>query len=74
MNEGDAMSEFLLSEVRGRVGFITLNRPKALNALNLDMVRGLTQVLLDWQHDEAIVAVGIRGTSKQGNFGGFCCQ
>ncbi|MFM6991163.1 MAG: enoyl-CoA hydratase/isomerase family protein [Rhodoferax sp.] len=66
------MSEFLLTEVRGRVGFITLNRPKALNALNLEMVRGLTQVLLDWQHDEAIVAVAIRGTSKQGNFGGFC--
>ena len=66
------MSEFLLTEVRGKVGFITLNRPKALNALNLDMVRGLTQVLLDWQHDEAIVAVAIRGSSKQGNFGGFC--
>jgi enoyl-CoA hydratase len=66
------MSEFLLTEVRGRVGFITLNRPKALNALNLEMVRGLTQVLLAWQHDEAIVAVAIRGSSKQGNFGGFC--
>jgi len=66
------MSEFLLTEVRGRVGFITLNRPKALNALNLDMVRGLTQVLLDWQQDEAIVAVAIRGSSKQGHFGGFC--
>jgi enoyl-CoA hydratase len=66
------MSEFLLTEVRGRVGFITLNRPKALNALNLEMVRGLTQVLLAWQHDDAIVAVAIRGTSKQGNFGGFC--
>ena len=66
------MSEFLLTEVRGRVGFITLNRPKALNALNLEMVRGLTQVLLAWQHDAAIVAVAIRGSSKQGNFGGFC--
>ena len=66
------MSEFLLTEVRGRVGFITLNRPKALNALNLEMVRGLTQVLLAWQHDESIVAVAIRGSSKQGNFGGFC--
>ncbi len=66
------MSEFLLTEVRGRVGFITLNRPKALNALNLDMVRGLTQVLLAWERNDAIVAVAIRGTSKQGNFGGFC--
>ncbi len=28
----------ILSEVRGQVGFITLNRPKALNALSLQMV------------------------------------
>ena len=66
------MSEFLITEVRGHVGFITLNRPKALNALNLDMVRGLTQALLAWEHDPAIQAVAIRGTSKVGNFGGFC--
>jgi hypothetical protein len=48
------MSEFLITEVHGQVGFITLNRPKALNALNLDMVRGLTATLLAWQQDSAI--------------------
>ena len=31
----------VLSEVRGQVGFITLNRPRALNALSLGMVRDL---------------------------------
>ncbi len=66
------MSEFLITEVRGHVGFITLNQPKALNALSLDMVRSLTQALLAWEHDPAIEAVAIRGTSKLGNFGGFC--
>ncbi len=66
------MSEFLITEVCGRVGFITLNRPKALNALSLGMVRGLTQALLAWEHDPAIQAVAIRGTNKLGNFGGFC--
>jgi enoyl-CoA hydratase/carnithine racemase len=66
------MSEFLITEVRGHVGFITLNRPKALNALNLEMVRGLTQALRAWEHDPAIQAVAIRGTSKVGNFGSFC--
>jgi enoyl-CoA hydratase len=66
------MSEFLITEVRGQVGFITLNRPKALNALSLDMVRGLTQALLAWEQDPAIQAVAIRGTGKGGNFGGFC--
>lgn len=66
------MSDFLITEVRGQVGLITLNRPKALNALNLGMVRGLTQALLAWEHDPAIQAVAVRGTSKLGNFGGFC--
>ncbi|MEI7514442.1 MAG: enoyl-CoA hydratase/isomerase family protein [Betaproteobacteria bacterium] len=66
------MSEFLITEVRGHVGFITLNRPKALNALNLDMVRGLTATLLAWERDPAIAAVAIRGTNKLGNFGSFC--
>ena len=66
------MSVFLITEVRGQVGFITLNRPKALNALSLDMVRGLTRALLAWEHDPAIQVVAIRGTNKLGNFGGFC--
>jgi enoyl-CoA hydratase len=66
------MSEFLITEVRGQVGFITLNRPKALNALNLDMVRALTQALLAWEKDPAVSAVAIRGAGKQGNFGSFC--
>ena len=29
----------VIAEVRGQVGFITLNRPKALNALSLPMIR-----------------------------------
>ena len=66
------MSEFLITEVRGQVAFITLNRPKALNALNLEMVRALTQTLLAWGKDPAIAAVAIRGTTKLGNFGSFC--
>ena len=32
-------------------GFITLNRPKALNSLSLDMVRDLTAALLAWRDD-----------------------
>lgn len=66
------MSTFLLIEVAGQVGRITLNRPKALNALNLEMVRSLTATLLAWRDDHTIQAVAIRGTSKTGNFGGFC--
>ncbi len=62
----------VLSEVRGRIGMITLNRPKALNALSLGMVRELLATLLAWQKDDAVLAVAIRGTGKEGVFGAFC--
>jgi len=66
------MSDLVLTEVAGQVGRITLNRPKALNALNLEMVRSLTECLLAWRDDPAVQSVAIRGTDKSGNFGGFC--
>ena len=62
----------VLSEVRGHVGFITLNRPRALNALSLGMVRDLMGVLLAWQNDARVLAVVIRGSNKEGPFGAFC--
>ncbi|XAH21137.1 enoyl-CoA hydratase/isomerase family protein [Xylophilus sp. GW821-FHT01B05] len=65
------MSEILL-ETRGNAGFITLNRPKALNALSLGMVRELTQALLAWRDDPAIQLVAVRGMGKEGPFGAFC--
>jgi enoyl-CoA hydratase/carnithine racemase len=39
----------VIAEVRGKLGMITLNRPKALNALSLGMVRDLLGTLLAWQ-------------------------
>lgn len=62
----------VLTEVRGQVGFITLNRPKALNALSLSMIRALTQCLLAWRDNPDVAAVAIRGTNKAGPFGAFC--
>ena len=69
----------ILVERRGSAGLITLNRPKALNALNLQMVRDLTRTLLAWRDDPAVLLVGIRGSNKVGRpgtpdalFGGFC--
>ena len=62
----------VLAEVHGHVGLITLNRPKALNALSLSMIRTLTQRLLAWRDDPAVAAVAIRGTGKTGPFGAFC--
>ena len=62
----------VITEVRGRVGFITLNRPQALNALSLSMIRSLTACLLAWQQDDQVQAVAIRGCNKSGPFGAFC--
>ena len=62
----------VLAEVRGQIGFITLNRPKAINALSLGMVRALLAQLLAWKDDEKVLAVAIRGSHKAGDFGHFC--
>lgn len=62
----------VLCEVRGQVGLITLNRPQALNALTLAMIRHLTTCLMAWRQDERVKAVAIRGSNKAGPFGAFC--
>ena len=50
----------VLTEVHGRLGCITLNRPKALNALSLDMVKTISRTLSQWQPDPEILAVVVR--------------
>jgi len=62
----------VITEIQGRVGLITLNRPTALNALNLSMIRTLTQCLLAWRDDNRVQAVAVRGSNKAGPFGAFC--
>ena len=41
----------VMTEIGGRVGLITLNRARALNALTLGMIRDLTGTLLRWRDD-----------------------
>lgn len=65
------MSDIVV-EIGSGVGRVTLNRPKALNALTLDMIRELTAVLLAWRDDPSVKAVAIRGQGKEGAFGAFC--
>jgi enoyl-CoA hydratase/carnithine racemase len=62
----------VIAQIEGRIGCITLNRPKALNALSLDMVRSITTALLAWQSDPQVLAVAVRGSNKEGPFGAFC--
>ena len=62
----------LQAQVRGRVGVLTLNRPGALNALTLAMVRDLSAWLLHWRHDDAVAAVVLRGATLEGKPRAFC--
>lgn len=49
----------------GRVGRILLNRPKALNALDLNMIRVCTKTLNAWAEDPHIDAVVIEGAGDR---------
>ncbi|WP_296225156.1 enoyl-CoA hydratase/isomerase family protein [Ralstonia sp. UBA689] len=51
----------VIAEVRGGIGWLTLNRPQALNALSLEMIRALSHALLAWQHDPEVHAVILCG-------------
>ncbi|QLP97586.1 MAG: enoyl-CoA hydratase/isomerase family protein [Rhodoblastus sp.] len=51
----------LLVQKRGAVGVMTLNRPAALNALTLDMVRLIDEALDAFEADHAVKSVVIRG-------------
>lgn len=62
----------VLAQVRGGVGLLTLNRPKALNALSLQMVRDITQALLAWLDDDQVQVIAMRGMGKTQAFGAFC--
>ena len=75
MNDS-TLDHVIAERTPGGMGLITLNRPQALNALSLAMIRALTTTLRTWQHDAGVKAVAIRGMGKSGEgfapFGAFC--
>ncbi len=54
----------VLVETVGRVGVITLNRPKQLNALNDALMGALGAALLDFDADDGIGAIVVAGGPK----------
>ena len=54
----------ILTETRGRVGLITLNRPEALNALNAALIGELTTAVGAYDADPAIGAIVIKGSER----------
>jgi len=59
------MTDTVLTRVANRTGVITLDRPKALNSLSLDMVRALSAILLQWKEDAGVEAVVITSSSEK---------
>ncbi|QNQ89297.1 enoyl-CoA hydratase/isomerase family protein [Corynebacterium poyangense] len=59
------MSEHVVITTEGKAGIITLNRPKALNALNLDMVKEMSVALKTWREDDDIALVIVRGAGER---------
>jgi enoyl-CoA hydratase len=55
----------ILFEKRGHAGLITLNRPKALNALTLAMVREMHPQLAEWARDPQIAHVVVRAAGEK---------
>ncbi|MCW2314830.1 enoyl-CoA hydratase [Rhodoblastus acidophilus] len=56
--------ETILVERRDRVAVITLNRPKQLNALNVQMARDLTDAARELDADESVGCVVVTGSAK----------
>jgi enoyl-CoA hydratase len=56
--------EFILVERRGRVGLVTLNRPKQLNALSPKLMQELGRALLELDADQDVGAILITGNDK----------
>lgn len=61
-----ATEEKVLVRVEGRLGRLTLNRPRAINALDHDMVIALREALASWEDDDAVAAVLVDGAGERG--------
>ncbi len=56
--------EFILAQIRGKVGLITLNRPKQMNALNPKLMQEVAEALYAFDADDNVGAIVITGNEK----------
>ena len=54
----------ILIETQDRVGVITLNRPKALNSINADLIRELIDAVVGFDEDDSIGCIVIKGSER----------
>lgn len=62
------MTDDILVQIKGRAGFISLNRPAALHALTLPMVHAMSQALLRWRDSDDVTCIVIDHAEGRG----FC--
>lgn len=59
------MTDTIIARKEGKIGHITLARPKALNALNTEMCEAMTRALMDWRDDAEVLAVVVDGAGDR---------
>jgi enoyl-CoA hydratase len=59
-------SDEILTRVARGVGFLILNRPKAINSLTHPMVTAIRAVLTEWERDDDVRAVVLSGAGERG--------
>ncbi|MDN3692329.1 enoyl-CoA hydratase/isomerase family protein [Chryseobacterium tructae] len=55
----------LLTEIKNKVGIITLNSEKTLNSLSLLMIEELKTILEDWKNSDEIACLFIQGAGEK---------
>ncbi len=63
--DNGARNSPLITFREGCAGRIILNRPEALNALDLGMVRGFDKALLEWEEDNCVRVITIEGAGER---------
>jgi enoyl-CoA hydratase len=59
------MNQQIIIETIQNLGIITLNRPEALNALNTQMCKLITAALLEWEKNDNVKAVLVKGAGER---------
>ena len=60
------MTDLLVTTLDDGVATLTLNRPKAINSLNLEMLQAASEILTAWAHDDSVREVVLRGEGARG--------
>jgi 2-(1,2-epoxy-1,2-dihydrophenyl)acetyl-CoA isomerase len=71
-SDSKADGPVILSEITGRIGIITLNRPERRNALNGALIEALDEAVLAMAGNPEAKVVILTGAAPQGGHGGFC--